>query len=158
MLPEEPTMHRRPATAATPECLIGPRITAIRKRQMTQVELAAALGMDQSLLSRYERGALVADLARVLHVTTDEVLGPRRRKRRPTARAARRPPHPGHRALAPPQERDPAFDHRLVPTRRHRHALTLDHGLSTAQRRHAAVPREEPAAAGEEIWSKFFGS
>lgn len=75
-------MPRRRATAATPERLIGARITAIRKRQaMTQVELAAALGMDQSLLSRYERGALrlhgalVADLARVLHVTTDEILG-----------------------------------------------------------------------------------
>jgi transcriptional regulator with XRE-family HTH domain len=37
--------------------------------------------MDQSLLSRYERGALrlhgalVADLARVLRVSTDEILG-----------------------------------------------------------------------------------
>lgn len=75
-------MPRRRATATTPERLIGARITAIRKRQaMTQVELAAALDMDQSLLSRYERGALrlhgalAADLARVLHVTTDEILG-----------------------------------------------------------------------------------
>lgn len=75
-------MPRRRTTPTSPERLIGTRITAIRKRQaMTQVELAAALGMDQSLLSRYERGALrlhgalVADLARVLHVTTDEILG-----------------------------------------------------------------------------------
>jgi transcriptional regulator with XRE-family HTH domain len=73
-------MPRRRATATTRERLIGARITAIRKRQaMTQV--VAALGMDQSLLSRYERGALrlhgalVADLARVLRVTTDEILG-----------------------------------------------------------------------------------
>jgi transcriptional regulator with XRE-family HTH domain len=52
-----------------------------KRRSMTQVQLAAALGMDQSLLSRYERGvlrlhgALVADLAKVLHVTADEILG-----------------------------------------------------------------------------------
>jgi transcriptional regulator with XRE-family HTH domain len=73
---------RRRASDPTPERLIGSRITALRKRRaMTQVELAAALGMDQSLLSRYERGALrlhgalVADLARVLHASADELLG-----------------------------------------------------------------------------------
>jgi transcriptional regulator with XRE-family HTH domain len=48
---------------------------------MTQVELAAAVGMDQSLLSRCERGglrlhgALIADLARTLKVSADEILG-----------------------------------------------------------------------------------
>jgi transcriptional regulator with XRE-family HTH domain len=42
---------------------------------MTQIELAAALGMGQSLLSRYERGALRLHGARVLHVTADEILG-----------------------------------------------------------------------------------
>ena len=75
-------MPRRRTTADTPERQIGARIAALRKRQaMTQQELAAALGMDQSLLSRYERGALrlhgalVADFARVLHATTDEILG-----------------------------------------------------------------------------------
>jgi transcriptional regulator with XRE-family HTH domain len=48
---------------------------------MTQVELAHKLGMSQSLLSRYERGdlrlhgALVADLARTLRISADELLG-----------------------------------------------------------------------------------
>jgi len=62
--------------------VIGSRISEIRKRHaMTQVQLAEVLGMDQSLLSRYERGALrlhgalVADLARALHVSADEILG-----------------------------------------------------------------------------------
>ncbi len=75
-------MPRRRAKPATPESAIGSRISEIRKRQaMTQVQLAEVLGMDQSLLSRYERGALrlhgalVADLARALHVSADEILG-----------------------------------------------------------------------------------
>jgi transcriptional regulator with XRE-family HTH domain len=74
-------MPRRRATADTPEHQIGARLAASRQRTMTQVEPATALGMGQSLLSRYEPGtlrlddALVADLARLLHVTTDEILG-----------------------------------------------------------------------------------
>ena len=75
-------MPRRRAKPAIPESAIGSRISEIRKRQaMTQVQLAEVLGMDQSLLSRYERGALrlhgalVADLARALHVSADEILG-----------------------------------------------------------------------------------
>jgi transcriptional regulator with XRE-family HTH domain len=99
--------------------------------KMTQVELAAALGMDQLLLSRYERGALrlhgalVANFARVLQVTADEILGVTTSKAAgPLAERRRRPPHPGHRAAAAPQERDPALDHRLVPARRHREPLT----------------------------------
>jgi len=66
----------------TQEQAIGRRISEIRKRKaITQVELAAQLGMSQSLLSRYERGvlrlhgALVADLAKALHTSTDEILG-----------------------------------------------------------------------------------
>lgn len=61
---------------------IGRRVAEIRKRKaITQVELAAQLGMSQSLLSRYERGALrlhgalVADLAKALHSSADEILG-----------------------------------------------------------------------------------
>lgn len=75
-------MPKRRAKPATPESIIGSRISEIRNRRaMTQVQLAAAVGMDQSLLSRYERGilrlhgALVADLAKALQVTTDEILG-----------------------------------------------------------------------------------
>lgn len=75
-------MPRRRSKPAAPESIIGSRIAEIRRRRtLTQVQLAGALGMDQSLLSRYERGALrlhgslVADLARVLQVTADEILG-----------------------------------------------------------------------------------
>jgi len=69
------------------EKLIGSRIVEIRKRRaMAQAELAATLGMSQSLLSRYERGllrlhgALVADLAKALRVSADELLGTRELK------------------------------------------------------------------------------
>jgi transcriptional regulator with XRE-family HTH domain len=75
-------MPRRRAPVATPEIGIGARIMEMRKRRhMTQVELAAQVGMTQSLLSRYERGALrlhgalVADIAQALNVTADEILG-----------------------------------------------------------------------------------
>ena len=75
-------MPRRSRKIASAEKAIGGRIADIRKAQaMTQVELAARLGMGQSLLSRYERGtlrlhgALVVDVARALQVSTDEVLG-----------------------------------------------------------------------------------
>jgi transcriptional regulator with XRE-family HTH domain len=76
------SLPRRSAQVATAEKQIGARITAIRKRLgMPQVELATKLGMSQSLLSRYERGvlrlhgALVADLAKTLQSSTDEILG-----------------------------------------------------------------------------------
>ena len=75
-------MPRRSRQVASAEKTIGARIAEIRKRQaMTQVELAAKLGMSQSLLSRYERGtlrlhgALVGEIARALHVGADELLG-----------------------------------------------------------------------------------
>jgi transcriptional regulator with XRE-family HTH domain len=46
-----------------------------------QVQLAEALGIDQSLISEYERGvvrvhgALLAGLAKTLRVSADEILG-----------------------------------------------------------------------------------
>jgi len=73
---------RRSRKIASAEKTIGTRIAEVRKRQaMTQVQLAAKLGMGQSLLSRYERGtlrlhgALVMEIARALQVSTDEILG-----------------------------------------------------------------------------------
>jgi transcriptional regulator with XRE-family HTH domain len=75
-------MPRRSTKVAGPEKLIGSKIVEIRKRLgMPQVELAAKLGMSQSILSRYERGtirlhgALVAEFARALQVSADELLG-----------------------------------------------------------------------------------
>jgi len=78
-----PTMpRRRKHITAGDEPLIGKRIAILRSRQgLTQVALAAKLGMSQPLLSRYERGelrlhgGLVADLAKALSVPSDEILG-----------------------------------------------------------------------------------
>jgi transcriptional regulator with XRE-family HTH domain len=64
------------------EKAIGARIKELRNRRgMSQLELARKLGMDQSLLSRYERGALrlhgslLASLAKAFRTSTDEILG-----------------------------------------------------------------------------------
>jgi transcriptional regulator with XRE-family HTH domain len=64
------------------EASFGKRLVAIRKaRGITQVELAKALGTTQRTISYYENEAglptasLLASLARVLGVTTDELLG-----------------------------------------------------------------------------------
>jgi len=60
----------------------GRRLTAIRKeRSLTQIELAEAIGSNQRLLSYYENvadhppAAVIAELARVLRVSADELLG-----------------------------------------------------------------------------------
>jgi len=64
------------------EKAIGRRIRDLRKRQgMTQIELAAELGINQSAVSDYEKGevrihaAMLAGLARVLKSSADEILG-----------------------------------------------------------------------------------
>jgi len=61
---------------------IGVRLAELRKRRgMTQLELAERLHVRQSLLSRYERGVvrlhgqLVAEFAKALRVSADELLG-----------------------------------------------------------------------------------
>jgi transcriptional regulator with XRE-family HTH domain len=74
--------RRRKANAPVDEKLIGRRLRELRKRRgKTQVEIAATLGVNQSLVSQYERGetrlhgALVAAYARALRTTSDEILG-----------------------------------------------------------------------------------
>lgn len=64
------------------EQVIGARIREIRnRRRMSQQDLARQLGIDQSLISEYERGvvrihgSLVVGLATTLRVSTDELLG-----------------------------------------------------------------------------------
>ncbi len=66
-----------PAAAA-----IGARLARLRKeRGMTQTELADRLGLVQSAVSSYERGALrlhgelIVELMAILDVTADELLG-----------------------------------------------------------------------------------
>lgn len=68
--------------APVDEQTIARRLRELRKRRgLTQVELAQKVGIDQTLLSTYERGAvrihgaMVAALAKALRVTTDELLG-----------------------------------------------------------------------------------
>ena len=60
----------------------GARLAAVRKaRGITQIDLAAQLGITQSMLSKYERGglrlhgALIVRIAELLAVSTDELLG-----------------------------------------------------------------------------------
>lgn len=64
------------------EKTIGRRLRELRDQHgMTQVQLAQAVGVEQSLVSDYERGvvrmhgALVAAFAKALKVSADEILG-----------------------------------------------------------------------------------
>jgi len=61
---------------------IGSRLQALRKRRgITQSEIAKMLGIEQPLVSAYERGtirmhgAIVAAFAKALRVSADEILG-----------------------------------------------------------------------------------
>jgi transcriptional regulator with XRE-family HTH domain len=73
---------RRKYVGPTDEKTIGKRLREARlRRGLMQVQLAEALGIDQSLISEYERGvvrvhgSLLAGLAKTLKVSADEVLG-----------------------------------------------------------------------------------
>jgi transcriptional regulator with XRE-family HTH domain len=74
---------RKPAVAVpVDEKVLGERIRELRKRQgMSQAELAAELGLNQTAVSDYETGAarihaaMLAALARVLRTSADELLG-----------------------------------------------------------------------------------
>jgi transcriptional regulator with XRE-family HTH domain len=81
-------MHkRRVATTEAGALAIAQRITALRKaRGITQVELAKRLDMSQALVSKYENGEvlvhaeLLAQLATILNVSADSLLGLRRKR------------------------------------------------------------------------------
>jgi transcriptional regulator with XRE-family HTH domain len=75
---------------------IGARLARLRKeRGMTQMELAEALGVVQSAVSSYERGALrlhgelMLELMTVLDVSADELLGADGKPDKRTAERAR---------------------------------------------------------------------
>lgn len=64
---------------------IGRRLAEIRRaREMTQIDLAAALGVTQAHLSKYERGDVrmtavgILKAAKALKVSSDELLGLRK--------------------------------------------------------------------------------
>lgn len=66
----------------TPTETVGMRISSFRKEKgMTQLELAATLGVTQPVVSDYENDIIrlpadvVAELAGILAVTSDEILG-----------------------------------------------------------------------------------
>lgn len=91
---------RKHYLAPVDEKEIGKRIRELRKRQaMTQAELAAELGINQSAVSDYEKGvvrmhaALLAAMARILKSSADEILGLQKAKangQRPDRRFLRR--------------------------------------------------------------------
>lgn len=73
---------RRKYVGPTDERTIGKRLRDARlRRGLMQVQLGEALGIDQSLISEYERGvirvhgSLLAGLAKTLKVSADEILG-----------------------------------------------------------------------------------
>jgi transcriptional regulator with XRE-family HTH domain len=74
--------RRRKPLAPVNEELIGRRLRELRNQQgLTQVEIAEKLGLNQSLVSQYERGevrlhgTLLAALATVLKCSSDQILG-----------------------------------------------------------------------------------
>lgn len=74
--------RRRTYITPVDEKAIGRRLRELRQRRgLTQTELAEQLGIDQTLVSNYERGAarmhgaLVAGFAKALKASADEVLG-----------------------------------------------------------------------------------
>ena len=74
--------RRRTYITPVDEKAIGRRLRELRQRRgLTQTEIAEQLGIDQTLVSNYERGAarmhgaLVAGFAKALKASADEVLG-----------------------------------------------------------------------------------
>lgn len=79
---EEPMPRRRHYLTPVDEKLIGRRLRELRKRRgLTQTEVGKQLGVDQTVVSNYERGAarvhgaLIAGFAKILRVSADEILG-----------------------------------------------------------------------------------
>ncbi len=79
---ESALAKKRVATTREGAQAIGQRLAAIRKAKgLTQIDVAKALDITQTLISKYERGdlllhgELIAEFAGLLHVTTDVLLG-----------------------------------------------------------------------------------
>jgi len=75
-------LPRKRKQVALVEVQIGRRLKQLRElRGVTQAEMAAALGVNQSRISEYEQGglrlhgAVVVALAKTLRVSADELLG-----------------------------------------------------------------------------------
>jgi len=95
----QPLKKKLPPAISTSES-IGKRLTRLRKQQgFTQEQLAAKIGIQQALVSKYEKDnlKLSADMllrfAKVLHTSADEILGLKESKNKelqPTLRIIRR--------------------------------------------------------------------
>jgi len=92
----EDSVLGRKRIATTPEgaAAIGQRLAEIRKAKgLTQVDVASGLGIAQGLLSKYEGGALllhgelIIQFARVLGVSSDDILGIDSRRAKPAVPA-----------------------------------------------------------------------
>lgn len=79
---ESAFMRKRAASTTDGARLIGERLSALRKAKgLTQIDVAQALDITQTLISKYERGdllmhgELIAQFAGVLGVSADDILG-----------------------------------------------------------------------------------
>lgn len=83
---ESAFMKKRAASTPEGARAIGDRLAALRKAKgLTQIDVAQALDITQTLISKYERGdllihgELIAQFAAVLRVSADDILGIERR-------------------------------------------------------------------------------
>ena len=84
---ESALMKKRAGSTREGSRAIGERLAALRKAKgLTQIEVAKALVITQTLISKYERGdllmhgELIAQFAAVLRVSADDILGVERRR------------------------------------------------------------------------------
>jgi transcriptional regulator with XRE-family HTH domain len=88
----EESVFMKKRAASTPEGAraIGARLSSLRKAKgLTQIDVAAALDITQTLISKYERGdllmhgELIAQFAAVLGVSADDILGIESKRSKP---------------------------------------------------------------------------
>lgn len=87
---ESAIMKKRAASTPDGARAIGERLSGLRKAKgLTQIDVAQALDITQTLISKYERGdllmhgELIAQFAGVLGVSADDILGIESKRARP---------------------------------------------------------------------------
>lgn len=87
---ESVIMRKRAASTPDGARLIGERLAALRKTKgLTQIDVAQALDITQTLISKYERGdllmhgQLIAQFSAVLGVSADDILGIESKRSKP---------------------------------------------------------------------------
>lgn len=87
---ESAIMRKRAASTPDGARLIGERLGSLRKAKgLTQIDVAQALDITQTLISKYERGdlllhgELIARFAGVLGVSADDILGIESKRAKP---------------------------------------------------------------------------